>query len=181
MQNLIAATSTTSAEPSQIKDAYDVAHNVALLAAASAQNNDARLHWAEVVRAIESRMFKYTSMANKERRQLPFRKASPLAGSRVPELETIARSLEQVAELTDIVREQVLQQMPLVNSLERNVETLTMRLDASRHELEDAAPRVYHSMRRNYDCLPRTMAARLRCCIVAVVLTHLLLIFGGII
>lgn len=169
---------TLSADSSylDVKNAYDVAHNVALLSLEMAANNDSRMHWAEVVRLVESRFFKYHSS-----REVVQKHTYKTTISRAPELERIERQLNEVAVLSEIVREQVLQQMPLVNSLERNVETLTTRLDASSRELEDAAPRIYHSARRNYDCWPRSMIARLRCCIAALVVLHFFFITSGII
>ena len=160
------------------RDAYDVARNVCEAAALEAHNDSAQLHWCEASRLVQTRFNKYVH----ERRKLH----APLAaktGKRADALEEIQLKLEVVASLTDVVREHVLHQMPLVDSVERNAETMLARIDAARRELEDAAPRAYNSVRRTWlaALLPQTFGARVRFCITVLILCNVLLISCGVI
>ena len=174
-----------------IVDAFEVARNNAIRSLDAAQNDNARQHWAEVVRLCETQLYKFRKQQQEKQKQqqqqLYFRKtpSSTTTDSRLAELQQIERKLERVAELTSVVRDQVLQQMSSINSIERNVETLAVRLDASQKELEDAAPRIYNAARRNYCCwrviAPRTTAARFRLSVAAFIIFYFVLIACGII
>lgn len=190
MQNFLARTEPRHVvnDADDVKDVYDVACRNATLALENAQNDNERRHWSEVVRLCKSRFENFCKRqreAEKQKQQqlVDYRRPRPatMTSGRLTELQHIERKLERVAELTLVVHSQVTQQMSSINSIERNVDTLTLRLDSSRKELEDAAPRIYHSARRNSICFPRTMPQRIRFSFFLLAIFYFSLIALGII
>lgn len=108
---------------------------------------------------------------------------APKQETRTAALTGVARRLQIVSTLYDTVCAMIQQQGHTLDILERNVTRIQLRVDASENELTDAAPRTFRTRRRQWlqriPCLPRSLPARLRCCVALLVFVNLALFFFG--
>lgn len=103
--------------------------------------------------------------------------------TRAAALTGVARRLQVVSSLYDTVCAMIEQHGHTLDILERNVTRIQLRVDASESELADAAPRTFRTRRRQWvqriPCLPRSLPARLRCCVALLVFANLVLFWYG--
>lgn len=149
-----------------IKDAYEVAYGIVVRDLANAdKSDDERRHLAEVARHMQSivhaRLQCEQQRVSEERPQTSERHYEQ---RRLQRLHVVRESLESVARQFEQVNELVSGQMTTIASIERSVASISVRIDASSRELEDAAPRVYHRLHYNLQHViaPRTFSGKLR-------------------
>jgi hypothetical protein len=210
MQNFLDILSASPSEDIEtVHELYKVAETTTLTAFKRAENNQAKQYWSEIMRAIQSKYDTYLKKKLKAETMLaPTTTTTTTAAAAAAStmitvvhgreqqqqqetrriaMISIQRKLEEISTVFLILQSHIDRQMPLIDSLERNVDSLSIRVDASRRELEDAAPRLYHNTLRNYYCcysicrLPTTFSARLRFCVCAIVLCHCFLFIIGVI
>ncbi len=101
---------------------------------------------------------------------------------RAQKLTEIEQRLLQVSKLYETVCEMVERDGRKIEALERNVMRVQLRIDASEAELADAAPRAYRTRKMQFwgqFPLPRSLAAKFRCGVFALVLLNLFLFWQG--
>jgi len=151
-----------------IKDAYEVAYAIVVRDLDNpAKSDDERRHLAEVARHMQSivhaRLQSEYGRVSRERVQQPAERH--YERQRVQRLCDVRDGLESLSRQFEHVNELVSQQMSTINSIERNVASINVRIDASSRELEDAAPRVYNKLRYAHlyhAIVPTTFSGKLR-------------------
>lgn len=136
-----------------------VLHEIAL-AQASAANVQAAQHWCEAERIFVQRHAV---------EQAPEKKALALTG--------IHRQLEYVSTQYEAVLRMAASQSATIGSIERNIDSIHTRIDASHRELEDAAPRRYRTWRWHRELCPGTLSGRLQCAFVLLMALNVLFVY----
>lgn len=162
LQQAVDALSTQSIDPrqalctaiSEIKTEQD-----------NASNAHARLHWFEVERIF----------VHWQRPETPAAVAMP---SRADELRFLQYRLEQVNTQYTIVTQLLAEHNSKLALVDRSVDRIAIRIDASADELSDAAPRRYKV--RRWQMCPRSLPGKMRCAFGSVVLLNLVLIYLAI-
>lgn len=201
MNNFLAALSDSTNSIEIVHDSYKVAETSSLSAFQRAQNTDSQQVWSEIVRCIQSKYITYLKRKMFEQNQkipaaaaiqTPMKQTNNITQiieannetpqySRVAEMKKIQTKLEEISSIFLVLQAHIDRQMPLIQSLERNVDSLSIRIDASRKELEDAAPRMYHSRLRNWTyCWGNTFSSRLRFCVCSIILCNCFLFMIGV-
>lgn len=133
-------------------------------ARASAVNNQEQLHWCEAERIFESTL----------------RAAPPLpiyVERRADEIGRIEAQLDVLSNLYSVVLRLLERQSGTLALVERNVDSIQLRVDAAAAQLEDAAPRTYRVRPWYWWFMPRSLGAWLRCAVFAMLAGNLLLIW----
>lgn len=132
------------------------------LAQQAATNAHAALHWHEAARLYA------------QRHCAPAALASRTAAVALNEIE---RKLHYVSAQYEAVLRLAASQSETIGTIERNIESIHTRIDSSQRELEDAAPRQYHTWRLHRHIVPRTLAGRLQCVFGGLLALNLLFIY----
>lgn len=156
--NIAKALAATDLPAAQVQRV--VLHEIEL-AKQSATNAQEALHWHEVERLYAQRLVHQAA---------PARQAATA-------LTAIERKLEYVSTQFETVLRLAASQGETIGSIERNIESIHARIDSSQRQLEDAAPRQYHTWRLHRHILPRTLAARLQCLFGGLLAANLLFIY----
>lgn len=135
-----------------------IVHNEFARAQDEAVNNQERLHWCEAARIFESQT------------------VLPIVRRPLGELTRIEAQLHVVSELYAVVLRLLQQQSGKLTLVERNVDAIQVRIDASADHLADMAPRTYRARPWYWVFVPRSLTACLRCAVIAVLLGNLALI-----
>lgn len=149
IQAALRAFETQSAPPQQVETAL---RSLVQQQCTDAPNQQAYLHWTEVNRLLQPK------------RAAPTKRTGSVV-SRAGDLGNVEKSLYELSQLFDVVMHLTERQGILIGDLERNVDTIALRVDAARDELEDAAPRLYRTRRWRWylQYMPTTLMQRLRC------------------
>lgn len=185
----LASTAAAAAnDATQIKDAYEVAYAIVVRELDNpTKSDDERRHLAEVARHMQSivhaRLQSEYGRVSRERTHAPAERN--YERQRVQRLRAVRESLESVSRQFEHVSELVNQQMSTINSIERNVASISVRIDASAKELEDAAPRVYNKLRYAHHLyhalVPTSFSGKLRTGVAAFALFYCTLFVLGLI
>lgn len=99
-------------------------------------------------------------------------------------LTRVERDVRRVDTLYQTVNKMIEQHGHTIDIVERNVEKIQLRLDASEAELYDAAPRTFRTRRARcidtIPCLPRTLTGRLRAGLALLIAVNLVLFYHGV-
>lgn len=166
LYNAVEALVTGSLDSEQ---ARRVAHAGIALAIADARNDDELRHWCEVQRV-------FTVPAFEEPRYAPAAVVRRDRSERANQLAHLHAQLESVSTLFETVATLIERQGYTISRLERNVDDIAVRIDASNAELMDAAPRAYRVHRWHNGCVPRTLAAKLRCILISLFLLNIVFV-----
>ena len=127
-----------------------------------AKNDQERLHFCVVEQLIARQIKSRTGPRNE------------------PRLTGIERRLVAVEQLFETVHVFLEEHDHKLDGVERNVEKIVLRIDASARELEDAAPRSFRTRRAWwFSYWPRSLPAKLRLAFFCLVLGNLLLFYWG--
>ena len=107
---------------------------------------------------------------------LQSRRAAPVRRSVAA--TAVERKLNEISELFDIVINLTHRQGLMIDAVERNVDTISIRIDAARDELDDAAPRIYRTRRWRWylQYMPQTLMEKLRACLLLILCANALFI-----
>lgn len=150
-----------------------------------ARNDQARMHWCEArrtikhwigreqreaQRAVERHRSESEQTESDVRIQIPLRVRAVVHPTRAHELESLHRQLRSVSELYTSVCEMVQRQNVAIDGVERAVDSIATRIDATERELRDIAPRDWNSRRWRWywDYWPRSRRQQLICCACAI-------------
>lgn len=130
-----------------------------------ARNDEARLHWCEAERLF--------------RAQTRVARAPVQSCTRNDTLGKLQHQLEVVSSLYETVTTLVANQSNTISTIERNVDSINIRIDAARDELFDAAPREYrrHKWRWYQPYMPRGLAGRLRCILLTILCLNFVFVY----
>ena len=159
LNNAIAALTRGGASPIQ---ARRVAQNEIELAIVSANNHDEHRHWSEVRRLFVVPGFDAPAVQPQN--------GVTQARSRV--IDKITGQLEEISNVYSDITVILAQQDNTITTLERNVDSIRVRIDASEDELADAAPRAYRVWRWHNGLVPRTLGAKLRCVLISILMLN---------
>lgn len=136
-----------------------------------ARNEQEHLHWLEAERIFNS------TATNAALARAPARiRAS--TDTCANELRMIETKLEEISYLYSVVNVMLQHQSGKLDVLERNVDSISIRIDASEAELSDAAPRQYRTNRWRWYwmCTPNSLSARLRCALCALLVANVVFV-----
>jgi t-SNARE complex subunit (syntaxin) len=148
-----------------------VAHAEIALAIIEARNDTELQHWCEVQRMFavpafeEPRYGPATSVVARRNND-----------ERARQLTHLHAQLESISSLFETVLTLVEHQGHAIGRLERNVDDIQVRIDASQDELIDAAPRAYRVHRWHNGCLPRSLSAKLRLTLITLLVLNVLFV-----
>lgn len=104
----------------------------------------------------------------------------PPSPARSERLRGIERQLAMVEQLYCAVQTLIAEQGHKLATVERNVNKISLRIDASEKELEDAAPRTFRTKRaRFYWWYPRSFPAKIRLAFFFLIAVNLALFYLG--
>lgn len=104
----------------------------------------------------------------------------PPSPARAERLRGIQGQLAVVEQLYCAVQTLIAEQGHKLATVERNVNKISLRIDASEKELEDAAPRTFRTKRaRFYWWYPRSVPAKIRLAFFSLIALNLVLFYLG--
>lgn len=170
----------------ELQSTFSKARNNILTVIKSVENQQSKEHWAEIARILESkykRKLREQEQKLREQQQREQVMVQCVPNTRARELVLVERKIIELVPIFDQVQQLIADQGVAIGNIERNVDSITTRIDDSRKHLEDAAPRVFHDARLNtlHYLLPSRFATRVRLLVVLIVAFNMMLILFGII
>lgn len=172
---------------------------------AHARNDQQRLHWCEAQRLLKQKHAVENTAstqhkggyachntqphANKvdERQPEEFPTFVPVHSlaatsdvvSRAEQINGFNRKLLELSNLYVKIADMVQQQSNTIDGVERNINSITARLDSASDELVDAAPRSYRSRkwRWYWRYTPKSLSSKLRLCLLAALCFNFVFVF----
>jgi hypothetical protein len=100
---------------------------------------------------------------------------------RAKKMRAVRRKLVSVSSLHNQVAALVVEQNTAIDALEYTVSRAEERIDAVHTQLSDAAPRIYRTWGRRVrnKLVPQSLPAKLRCCLAALIVGNIGLVYFG--
>ena len=171
VHNLLHTKRAPLVPPAQIFNVALRATKIAQAEALRARNDQQHLHFTIVEQLLQLRATEFEAR-------------SKTVVRRAQAMTAVERQLLNVDQLLAVVCRMVEQQSHSIDVVERNVERIRVRIDASEAELADLAPRVYKTRRARLidavPCIPRTLSGRLRGALALLIAFNLVLFYYGL-